>query len=187
MSADPALGSENSEPGFRAFVVLPRHHSAAYRHRAEDGVPPQDERRAGARQDGHPHGPIQLGEETRRSLLQLAQCGAVAAEEGDAGRFGLGAAWTRGLPRQGTPPPSRSISGRPSSACCLCGPMSLICPGRPSPSKPIDSSPSSSDSRRRPGEEPAPLTVVENLSRNSTKPRRYLSDSKCSIKYRRTF
>jgi hypothetical protein len=29
--------------------------------------------------------------------------------------------------------------------------------------------------------------VVENLSRNSTKPRRYLSDSKCSIKYRRTF
>jgi hypothetical protein len=69
---------------------LPRHHPAAYRQRTEDGVPPQDERRAGARQDGHPHGPIQLGEESRVGLLQLAQSGAVAAEEGDAGRFGLG-------------------------------------------------------------------------------------------------
>src|SRR5215467_13377747 len=63
-------------------------------------------------------------------------------------RLRCSAAWTLGLPRQGTPPPSRSISGRPSSACCLCGSMSLTCPGRPSPSKPIDSSPRSSDSRR---------------------------------------
>jgi hypothetical protein len=47
------LGSENSKPGFCAFTVLPRLHSAACRHRTEDGVPPQDERRAGARQDGH--------------------------------------------------------------------------------------------------------------------------------------
>ena len=31
---------ENSKPGFCAFVVLPGHHSAAYRHRTEDGVPP---------------------------------------------------------------------------------------------------------------------------------------------------
>jgi integrase len=85
-----ALGGENSKPGCCAFVVLPRHDSAAYRHRTEDGVPPQDERRAGARQDGHPHDPIQLGEEGRVGLLHLTQCGAVAAEQGDAGRFGLG-------------------------------------------------------------------------------------------------
>jgi transposase len=85
-----ALGSENSKPGFCAFVVLPGHHSAAYRHRAKDGVAPLDERRAGARQDGLPHGPVQLGEEARRGLLHLPQCGAVAAEEGDAGRLGLG-------------------------------------------------------------------------------------------------
>ena len=39
---------------------------------------------------------------------------------------------------------------RPSSACCLCRSMSLTCPGRPSPSKPTDSSPSSSDSLTRP-------------------------------------
>lgn len=54
------------------------------------GVPPHDERRSGAHQDGHPYGPIQLGEEGRRGLLHLAQCGTVAAEEGNAGRFGLG-------------------------------------------------------------------------------------------------
>jgi hypothetical protein len=85
-----ALGGENSKRGFCAFVVLPGYHSAAYRHRTEDGVAPLDERRAGARQDGLPHGPVQLGEEARRGLLHLPQCGAVAAEEGDAGRLGLG-------------------------------------------------------------------------------------------------
>jgi len=69
---------------------LPRPHTAAYRQRTEDGVPPHDERRTGAHQDGHPHSPIQLGEEGGRGLLHLAQYGAVAAEEGDAGRFGLG-------------------------------------------------------------------------------------------------
>jgi len=40
----------NTKPGFCAFVVLPRHHSAAHRQRAEDSVPSLDEGRAGARQ-----------------------------------------------------------------------------------------------------------------------------------------
>lgn len=44
---------------------MPRQHSATYRQRTEDGVPPLNECRAGARQDGHPHGPVQLGEEAR--------------------------------------------------------------------------------------------------------------------------
>src|SRR3954469_2657888 len=57
------------------------------------------------------------------------------------------AAWTLGLRRQETRPPSPSISGRPSSACCPCGSTNPICPGRPSPSKPIVSWPSSSDWR----------------------------------------
>ena len=47
-----ALGSENSKRGLCAFVVLPGLGSAAYQHRTEDGVPRQDERRTGARQDG---------------------------------------------------------------------------------------------------------------------------------------
>ena len=40
--------------------------------------PAQDERRTGARQDGHPDGPVQLGEEVRRGRLQLAQGGTLA-------------------------------------------------------------------------------------------------------------
>jgi len=39
--------------GKSANIVLPRLHSAAYRHRTENGVLPQDERRIGARQDGY--------------------------------------------------------------------------------------------------------------------------------------
>ena len=42
MTSTYALGSKDSKRSFSAFVVLPRHHSAAHRQRTEDGVPPHD-------------------------------------------------------------------------------------------------------------------------------------------------